>query len=141
MDCTGIADLALYHLGAVTEEERDVVEAHLMACSACLKTYLAVKRAAERSDRERPRPHVRARLREEVGRAFPSPERRSKLAIFGRRIPLYQGFALAAVAAAVALVAPNIVQRAVFHDRDRAARPGAPAIDTSRTHAESLHIY
>ena len=151
MDCTGIADLALYHLGVVTDDERSAVEAHLVECSACLRTYLAIKRAAERGDHERPRPEVRARLRAEVARAFPPREARAgvagdtsspaaprpRLAVLGRRIPLYQGVALAAVAAAIALALPNVIHRAGRPD----ARPGAPSIDTSRTRAESLHIY
>jgi hypothetical protein len=58
------------------------------------------------------------------------------VSLFARRIPLYQGVALAALAASVALAAPNVIRRV---SRNEAV--GAPTIDTSRTHAESLHIY
>jgi hypothetical protein len=138
MDCTGVAGLLVeYHLGAVSDAEADAIDAHLVACSACLRTFLAIKRASDRAESERPRPEVRARLRAEVVRAFPPPGS-MKVAVFARRIPLYQGVALAALAASIALVLPNVVQRL---SREGDNRAGATAIDTSRTRAESLHIY
>jgi anti-sigma factor RsiW len=138
MDCTGIADhLVGYHVGAVDESERDAVEAHLVECSACVRTYLALKRASDRAELERPRPEVRARLRAEVARAFPAPTRRSKVAFFPRSIPLYQGVGLAALAASIALAAPRLLERV---SRMEGAAATA-SIDTSRTSAESLHIY
>ncbi len=137
MDCARVAEhLVAYHLASISEKERDAVEAHLVDCSACLKTYLALKRASDRAESERPRAQVKARLRAEVMEAFPPRRRRPSLAVFARRIPLYQGVALAALAAAIALVAPGVLHRA-----GRSPKVGAPAIDTSRTHAESLHIY
>lgn len=133
MDCTGVAlHLVAYHLGTVTDEERDVVEVHLVGCPGCLKTYLALKRAADRAELDRPRPEVKAKLRAAVVREFGRPA-----PLFARRIPLYQGALLAAIAAAVALAAPGVVRRFSHHD----ARAGAPAIDSARTEAESLHIY
>jgi anti-sigma factor RsiW len=142
MDCAGVAGhLVAYHLGTVSDEERDVVEGHLVGCSACLKTYLALKRAADRAELERPRPEVKARLRAEVARAFPAPANEvatpKRRPVLARRIPLYQGVALAALAAAVAVAAPGVLQRVSRAD----ASAGAPSIDTSRTRAESLQIY
>lgn len=141
MDCAGVAGhLVAYHVGTVSSDERNVVEEHLVGCTACLKTYLALKRAADRMESERPRPEVRARLRAEVARAFPAradANRRPRVAVLARRIPLYQGVALAALAAAIALVAPTVLHRFAHAD----ASLGAPAIDTSRTRAESLQIY
>lgn len=130
MDCAGVAEhLVTYHLGGIDDEPREAVEAHLVACRACLETYLALKRAADREGREKPRPEVKARLRAEVAREFaPKPS------LFARRIPLYQGVALAAIAAAIAIVAPSVF------DHVRGASEG-PAIDTSRPHPESLNIY
>jgi hypothetical protein len=136
MDCTGV-DLVGYHLAAVDDAERDAIEAHLVACAACLKTYLAIKRASDRADKERPSPAVRERLRAEVARSFKKPEQRSNVALFARRIPLYQGVALAALAASVALIAPNVVRRV----SQSSVGSGAPTIDTSRTRAESSHFY
>jgi anti-sigma factor RsiW len=149
MDCSGVAShLVAYHLGTVTDEERDAVEAHIVECSACLVTYLALKRAADRAELERPRPEVRERLRAEVASSFQRPskatgeprgpsESRARLTLFARRIPLYQGVALAAVAAAIALAAPGLLQRVSLSG----AMVGAPSIDTARTRAESLQIY
>lgn len=137
MDCTGVAlHLVAYHLGTVTDEERDTVEAHLLGCAGCLKTYLALKRAADRAESDRPRPEVKAKLRAAVAKEF--GRRPAKAPLFARRIPLYQGIALAAIAAAVALFAPSVVRRATSRT-DRAG--AAAAIDSARTQAESLHIY
>ena len=136
MDCTGVVgQLVAYHLGTVSDEQRDSLEAHLLACRACLRTYLALKRAGDRAESERPRPAVRARLRAEVARAFPAPERRPT--ILGRPIPLYQGALLAALAACIALAAPSVIHRISRAD----VAPAAPSVDTARTRAESLHIY
>jgi anti-sigma factor RsiW len=139
MDCAGVAGvLVAYHLGSIADEERDEVEAHLLSCPTCIRTYLALKRAADRAAGaavERPRPEVRERLRAEVMRSF-APK--NKVATLGRRIPLYQGVALAAIAAAVALVAPSFLQWA---GRNSGHNEPSSAIDTNRTRAESLHIY
>jgi anti-sigma factor RsiW len=135
MDCAGVGEhLVSYHLANASEEEREAVERHLVDCNACLRTYLALKRAADRAGLERPSPEVRSRLRASVAEAF--PRSRGSRTVFARKIPLYQGFALAAIAAAIALFAPSVAHRVL-----RAPTAGTPAIDTSRTHAESLHIY
>ncbi len=138
MDCAGVAGhLVAYHLGNVTDDERAAIEVHLVECGCCLKTYLALKRATDRTGLERPRPEIRARLRAEIARAFPPPNTHPRLAILGKRIPLYQGVALAVLAAAVALVAPAVMRRVPHGD----VSTGAPAVDTSRTRAESTRIY
>jgi len=137
MDCAGVGEhLVAYHLASVAEAEREAVEAHLVGCSACLRTYLALKRAADRAGLERPSDALRARLRSEVAATFAKRRFRPNLAVFARKIPLYQGVALAALAAAIALVAPNVIARV-----HRPTVSGTPAIDTTRTRAESLHIY
>lgn len=142
MDCTAVAEnLVAYHVGAIEDADRNAIEEHLVGCRACLETYLAIKRTADRAVFERPRPEVRERLRAEVQRAFPPSANASKskspVAFFRRRIPLYQGVVLAAAAVLLALAGPSIVkrvQRANTHD-------AAPMVDTSRTRAESLTIY
>jgi hypothetical protein len=137
MDCTGVAGvLVAYQLGAVTDEEADAVDAHLVECSACLKTYLTLKRAAARAAVDRPGPEVKARLRAEVARSFPA-KRSRPIAVLARRIPLYQGVALAAIAASIALGAPGVLRR---FSHAEGAEP-ASLVDTARTRAESLHIY
>ncbi|MBX3226116.1 MAG: zf-HC2 domain-containing protein [Labilithrix sp.] len=137
MDCTAVTpNLVAYHVGAIDDADREAIEAHLVGCRACLEAYLAIKRAADRAVFERPRPEVKERLRAEVLRAFPPREAGRRVAFFRRRIPLYQGVALAAVAAAVVALAPKVKERLHL----RAAEP-APIVDTSRTRAESLSIY
>ena len=150
MDCTGVAsELVAYHLGSIEAETRDAIDAHLLECTACLKTYLALKRAADASPRERPSDEARRRLRAEVERTFVRKSKESTtqettttkkenvVPLFRRRIPLYQGLAFAAVAAAIALGAPTLFQR---FSRERVG-DGAPEVDTSRPRAESLQIY
>jgi anti-sigma factor RsiW len=138
MDCAGVAShLVAYHFAAVTEEERDAIDAHLVSCTACLKTYLALKRATDANPVEKPSPQVKAKLRAEVARTFAPKKPAAPIPLFARRIPLYQGIAFAAIAAAIALVAPGIarsVSRPAIDD-------GAAEVDTSRSRAESLHIY
>src|SRR4051794_15629015 len=107
MDCTGVAHhLVAYQLGTVADEERDLVEAHLLGCGTCLKTYLALKRAADHAELERPSHEARAKLRDAVQREF-APRK----PFFVRRIPLYQGVAFAAIAAAIALAVPSVLSR------------------------------
>jgi anti-sigma factor RsiW len=137
MDCTGVAShLVAYHLGSIEGEERDAIDAHLLSCTACLKTYLALKRAADARPADRPSPEARARLRAEVARTFASSKEENVVPLFRRRIPLYQGLAFAAVAAAIAFAAPSL-----FHRFSHDVGDGAPEVDTSRPRAESLQIY
>jgi anti-sigma factor RsiW len=137
MDCTVVAEnLVAYHVGTVDDGTLEAIEGHLVGCRACLETYMAIKRASDREVFKRPRPEVRDRLRAEVVKAFPKKKSNVvPLSFFRRRIPLYQGVALAAIAAAITLAAPSVMKRI--------KRPNAPAamVDTSRTHAESLTIY
>src|SRR5688500_18756336 len=134
MDCTGVASLVVaYHFGAVDDAERSAVEEHLVACTTCLKTYLALKRATESGSGERPSPKARARLRDAVEREV----RPRSVSLFARRIPLYQGLVAAAIAAAITLATPTVMRRLARHD----VGDGAPEVDTSRPRAASLQIY
>ncbi len=134
MDCAGVASLLFaYHFATSTDEERDAIDAHLLACNACLRAYLALKRAAERGPLERPSARTRERLRAEVARTFEKPSR-ARVLFLERRIPLYQGLVAAAIAAAVTLAALGWTPHAPVGD-------GVPRIDTSRPRAESLQIY
>lgn len=137
MDCTAVAEnLIAYQVGSIADDEREAIEAHLVGCRACLEAYLAVKRAADRAVFDRPRPEVKEKLRAEVVKMFPPKPKARPVRFFGRRIPLYQGVALAAVAAAIAAVLPRVTERLTH----RTSEP-APIVDTSRTRAESLSIY
>ena len=140
MDCTAVAEnLVAFHVGAIEDARLgEAIEEHLVGCRTCLETYMAIKRAADRANQERPRPEVRDRLRMDVLAAFPkkSDAKPARVSFLRRRIPLYQGVALAAVAAAITLITPSVVKRI-----QRYNAPPAPMVDTSRTHAESLTIY
>ena len=136
MDCAAVASvLVAYHFATASDEDRAAVDAHLVGCRSCLETYLALKRAADARarDAERPSPEARARLRAEVARTFGSRARRPTL--LSRRIPLYQGVVAAAVAAALALALPRLL------DPKLAVGAGTPFVDTSRANAHSLSIY
>jgi hypothetical protein len=141
MDCAGVAGhLVAYHfqVATITDEERDAIDAHLLECRACLKAYLALKRAAERGPLEKPSSAVRQRLRADVAAAFPSKTRRELgVTLLARRIPLYQGLFAAAVAAAIALVIPTLMRKAGQTN----VREGAAQIDSARPTAESFRIY
>jgi hypothetical protein len=139
MDCAEVGGLLVaYQFATTTDEERDAVDTHLIGCQACLRTYLALKRAAERGPLERPSGEARERLRAEVARMFGAPRAPAppRVVFLQRRIPLYQGLVAAALAAAVTLLALGRAPR--VHDR---VREGVPQVDTSRPRAESLQIY
>lgn len=141
MDCTAVAEnLVAYQVGAIDDADRAAIEAHLVGCRSCLETYMAIKRAADRAVFERPRPEVKERLRKEVAKAFPSKKPVSKLMFFRRRIPLYQGVALAAVAACLAVAAPSVIQK-LRQTSAPSAQQDAPIVDTARTRPSSLSIY
>jgi hypothetical protein len=139
MDCAGVAShLVGYHFATLEEAERDAIDAHLLGCKACLETYLALKRASDRSPLERPGDAVKQRLRAEVLAAFPKKDARPpRVALLARRIPLYQGLFAAAIAAAIALAVPTLLREG----RRGAIREGAPQVDSARQSAQSLQIY
>jgi len=137
MDCRVIDEaLVPYVLGACEDEERETIDRHLLECGRCLRAFLAMKRHVERGSRERPSEHARAKLRAEVLATFrPSLGARARRAL-ARPIPLYQGAVAAALAVAVAWIAPTIARRASTPTPRSEQR-----IDTSRSSATSLHIY
>jgi anti-sigma factor RsiW len=144
MDCARI-DLIAYHFGTQDEHERDAAEEHLLACTRCLASYLALKRASEGregglSGAERPSAAVRERLRRDVERAFPQPSPWRPYGWLVRPIPLYQGLAAATLALLVAAFAPALAERARSGGSGRTLQ-GGEQVDTSRPSAESFTIY
>lgn len=138
MDCSEVAGvLVAYHFATAHDDEREAVDAHLVTCAPCLKTYLALKRAADTGAELRPSPRARARLREEVARSFgKAVEEQPRF--FARRVPLYQAVFAAAAAALVAIAAPRVLSKTSVSG----GGPSAGAyVDTSRSIAESQHIY
>lgn len=137
MDCAGVAShLVAYHLATLGAEERDAIDEHLLACRSCLRTYLHLKHASEHGPLDKPDPEVKRRLRGAVERAFPKPSPAPRASVLTFRIPLYQGFIAAALAASIALVGPGLVER--FSSR---GGTGTPVIDSARPRAESFGIY
>ena len=102
MDCELIQiDLVPYHFGAIAEEARARVEAHLLGCPACLTDFLALKRSIEAPE-ARPTAMAKARLRKavmrEIGREEPG------LSWYWWERPLAVAFAGAAMLTAIVLV-------------------------------------
>lgn len=61
-----------FHFGEIDDQPRLLVEAHLLLCPACLRQFLALKRAIEISE-AKPSEAARARLRDAVAREVASP--------------------------------------------------------------------
>lgn len=102
MTCETIQpELAGYHFGALEDAARRQVEAHLVECPACVRSFVALKREIETAESgARPSPGVRDRVRQAVARELgirPRP-----WAWWER--PLAFGFAGAAVMVAVLAV-------------------------------------
>jgi anti-sigma factor RsiW len=150
MDCSRI-DLIAYHIDAVETEEREQVEGHLVACTACLKEYLALKRctgslvrqptgpaaAEDASSPDRPSRELRDRLRREVARAFAPRGFSRAVGWLALPVPLYQSLA----ATAVVLFAAALVTGALHGAPSGVAKGEPERIDTARPAAESLSIY
>jgi hypothetical protein len=138
MDCAGIAEhLVEYHLGTLDELLETRVEGHLLGCGGCVKTYLALKRATDRAGMARPSPSVHLRLREELARNFTASLGAPRAQSLARRILLWKGVALAAIATSVTLALPRVLEPVSISN----VAPAQPTVDTSRAHAESLRIY
>lgn len=146
MDCKLIqADLVAYHFGSGGDDARDEVDAHLLGCNACLRTYLGIKRHVDHgaSLDARPRASVRARLRADVLAEFRPTASARLRRIVSRPIPLYKGLALAAVLVACAVLAPLLRPLLAAKQEPRSAilMESARRIDTSSPKAESLTFY
>jgi anti-sigma factor RsiW len=146
MDCTLIElELLPYHLGGLDGEEYDVVEAHLVECTDCLRAYMRMKRHFERAP-ARPSDEMRRRLRADVEAEFRPQARELARRWFARPIPLYQGLAVAAAVALVAMLTPELARRAVPGSSPVAVAPApapapSPRVDSSRHDAENLAFY
>jgi len=150
MDCRMTqGELVAFTFGTASEEARDRVDLHLLTCTACLRAYLRFKHHVERgaSSGARPSDDVKARIRDDVA-ALVRPRGAARVVRSLRRpIPLYQGLAVACLAAGIAMASPWIREevagsRAVFAPSPVAPSPAAESrVDTSRAIAESNTIY
>lgn len=139
MDCALIqGKLIEYQFATLEDADREAVEAHLLACTGCLRTYLALKAHVDRGSGagEVPSEETRLRLRAAVEARFRSTATRRLRRWLSRPVPLYQGLAIAAFVAAAVGIAPTLFRS--LHSRG--ARP-AEQVDTARLAAKSLTIY
>ena len=139
MDCRLIQDeLFPYTLGTSSEEDRVGIDEHLLGCTSCLRAYLRLKHHVERgaSLGARPSDETRRRIREDVA-ALVRPRGAARVRHWLRRpIPLYQGLAVAAVAAAVSIALPQAVSALSRRPAETTAR-----VDMSRPVAAALAVY
>jgi anti-sigma factor RsiW len=140
MDCRMIQEeLFAYALGTSSEDDRDGVDEHMLSCTACLRAYLRLKRHVERGGQQAARPSAETRLRVRADvAALVRPRGVARVRRWlGRPIPLYQGLAVAAVAAGIAIGAPQIVSALLArHAPETTAR-----VDMSRPVPRTLAIY
>jgi len=132
-------NLVSYHFATASDDEREAVEKHLVGCTACLRTYLALKTHVDRGARERDHPseEARQRLRAAVEARFRATPARRLRGWLVRPVPLYQGLAAAAVVLAAVALGPAIA--GVL--RPPPAAHAAQRVDTARPVAESMTIY
>lgn len=106
-------ELVAYHFGLLSEEGRREVEGHLCDCSACVRSFVDLKRAIE-LDEEGPGPSVgaRARLRRAVAKELQIGEAGRGWSWWERPM----AFAVAGSAMVLAMLATHVV----------VSGPGAP---------------
>jgi anti-sigma factor RsiW len=142
MDCALTQEnLIAYHFGTLEGPARESVEEHLVACTSCLKTYLALKAHLDVAHAGRggagPSEAARLRLREAVQRRFrPTPARRVRRWLT-HPVPLYQGLAVAAAVALALAVGPRVARQL----ETGPAPQDSERVDTSRPTAQSLSIF
>jgi anti-sigma factor RsiW len=142
MDCPLIQQhLIGYHFATASDDERREVEAHLVACTPCLRTYLALKAHVDRGTQagEAPSEAARLRLRAAVEARFRPTAARRVRRWLARPVPLYQGFAVAAVIVLAAALAPQVA--GALRPSPSPAAGSVERVDSARTSAESLTIY
>ena len=88
MNCERIdSALVAFHFGTVDDKGRAEVEAHLLACQSCLRSYLALKRDIETAQSgPKPSVEVRDRIRASAARELgimvrPAPRWERPLAV------------------------------------------------------------
>jgi hypothetical protein len=140
MDCTLIqTDLIGYHFATLGDDERRVIEEHLVACSGCLRTYLALKAHVDGAAHqgEGPSEAARLRLRAAVEARFKPTVARRWRRWLTRPVPLYQGVAVATLVVVATLALPTLMHALQGGGDTRSAE----RVDTARPTTRSLTIY
>ena len=139
MDCRVIqSELFAYALGTSSDLDRDRTDEHLLGCTTCLRAYLRLKHHVERgaSLGARPSDATRRRIREDVA-ALVRPRGVARVRQWLRRpIPLYQGLAVAAVAAGIAIALPQMLTTLARRPPETTAR-----VDMSKPVPQALAVY
>jgi anti-sigma factor RsiW len=142
MDCGLIeGELLPYTLGTSSEEDRERIDEHLVSCTSCLRAYLRLKHHVERGAARgaQPSDETRQRIRDDVA-AIVRPRGAARVRHWLRRpIPLYQGLAVAAVAAGIAVGLPQAI--ASIGPASRRAPETTAHVDMSKPVPEALAIY
>jgi anti-sigma factor RsiW len=135
MDCPLIqVELVAFHFGSVPDTTRAAVEAHLLACPACLEAFLSLKREIETAAAA-PRPSEASRLRLRRAVALEVAARDPMRIERAWRRPLAFGFAAATCAAALVAVLSfrgqlhQLARLAENQDGAERGAPSAPARD------------
>jgi anti-sigma factor RsiW len=139
MDCRLIQDELLpYVMATLSDEDRERTDAHLLACAGCLRMYLRLKRDVQRgaSLGARPSDETRRRIRADVA-SLVQPRGAARVRQWLRRpIPLYQGLAVAAVTAGIAIGLPQALSALPRRAPDTTAR-----VDMSCSVPQALAVY
>jgi anti-sigma factor RsiW len=139
MDCSLIqGDLIGYHFATLPDDERQRVEAHLIECQGCLRSYLALKAHVDQSGKPPGLPSEASRLKLRAAVALryrPTPAWRVRRWL-ARPVPMYQTLVLAAAVVLGVAVGPALAHRFSHPQTHANSR-----VDTSRTIAESTSIY
>jgi anti-sigma factor RsiW len=139
MDCRLIhPELLPYLLGASSDAERERMDTHLVGCESCLRAYLRLKHDVQRGAvaSARPSDQTRRRIRADVA-AIVRPRGAARVRNWLRRpIPLYQGLAVAAVAAGLAIALPQVLSALTQRPPETTAR-----VDMSRPVPQMLAVY
>jgi predicted anti-sigma-YlaC factor YlaD len=139
MDCRLIqGELLPYTLGTASEEENERIDEHLVTCTSCLRAYLRLKHHVARGGAldARPSEETRRRIRADVA-AIVRPSGAARVRQWLRRpIPLYQGLAVAAVAAGIAIGGPQVMEALARRPAETMAH-----VDMSRPVPQARAIY
>ena len=137
MDCSVIDErLVAYHFGTCSDQEREEVDEHLLACGRCLRAYLSLKRHFDREGTaRRPGPEVRARLRASLEARF-APKGLDRVRGWLRHpIPRSHGIAAAAALAVAASVLVAVLPAVTRHPEPEvpvAQTVAGERVDTAR---------
>lgn len=132
MGCDLVEEVLVdYCLGVAEEPARARAERHLVACRACLESFLLLKRNVETAEAldARPSPEVKRSLRARVRRAGP------------RAWLSRAGYVVAGGAVAAAILVAGVFAAGPRAPRPSPSAPAAGLVDTARPEPATLHFF